>query len=296
MVDKRKGSQRHIPHRFTAEEEQHLYAMAMTPEFRDATPEQIVAILASRGEYYGSPRTLYRILKKRSALHHRRRSKKPTPPRPARYLEVTSPNQVWSWDITWLKTEVHGLFLYAYTIIDLYDRSIVGWTIEERESDTHAHTLFARVVRDQKVVPEIVHADNGHPMRGMTLAVFLDSLAICRSYSRPRHSNDNATIESFHKTLKYSVGYPSSFSSLADARRWYATFIDWYNTTHLHSGIGYVTPLQRRSGEAEAIYESRNQTLKAARSRHPARWRRGKTRTYGSLPVKAFYRPINAAA
>jgi transposase InsO family protein len=123
MVDKRKGSQRHIPHRFTAEEEQHLYAMAMTPEFRDATPEQIVAILASRGEYYGSPRTLYRILKKRSALHHRRRSKKPTPPRPARYLEVTSPNQVWSWDITWLKTEVHGLFLYAYTIIDLYDRS-----------------------------------------------------------------------------------------------------------------------------------------------------------------------------
>ena len=63
-------------------------------------------------------------------------------------------------------------------------------------------------------VPEIVHADNGNPMRGMTLAVFLDSLQVRRSYSRPRCSNDNAYIESWHKTLKYTVGYPFFFPSL----------------------------------------------------------------------------------
>ena len=126
--------------------------------------------------------------------------------------------QVWSWDITWLKSDIAGLFFYAYTIIDLYDRSIVGWTIEETESEEYARRLFMRVMRDLKVCPLIIHADNGNPMRGVTLAVFLDSLNISRSYSRPRCSNDNAFIESWHKTLKYTVGYPKFFTGIIRAR------------------------------------------------------------------------------
>ena len=189
-----------------------------------------------------------------------------------------------------------GLFLYAYTVIDLFDRSLVGWTIEITESEEHAKRLFQRIMRDLGVCPKIVHADNGNPMRGVTLAVFLDSLAVTRSYSRPRCSNDNAFIESWHKTLKYSVGYPDRFESLEHARRWYADFVNWYNTEHLHSGIGYVTPRQRRTGEAEKIYELRNKTLADARQRNPLRWRLKKTRSYGSTTVKAFYRPIEKVA
>jgi transposase InsO family protein len=56
--------------------------------------------------------------------------------------------QVRSWDITWLKTPVRGMFLYAYTIIDLFDRSIVGWRIETHESDELSMLLFARGTRD----------------------------------------------------------------------------------------------------------------------------------------------------
>ena len=211
-------------------------------------------------------------------------------------IPVTGSDQVWSWDITWLRTDVHGLFFYAYTIIDLYDRSIVGWSIETNESDEHARRLFERVIRDLGVVPEIVHADNGHPMRGMTLAVFLDSLQVRRSYSRPRCSNDNAHIESWHKTLKYTVGYPSHFESLEMARSWYADFIAWYNTDHQHSGLGYVTPMQRRSGEAKAIHTRRNQTLQDAFIKNPLRWRRRKVRSYQCSPVYAFYRPVKKAA
>jgi putative transposase len=203
---------------------------------------------------------------------------------------------VWSWDITWLKADVAGLFWYAYTIIDLFDRTIVGWTIETSESEEHAQRLFSRVIRDMGVCPDIVHADNGNPMRGMTLAVFLDSLAVTRSYSRPRCSNDNAFIESWHKTLKYSVGYPRYFESLSYARRWYADFVDWYNTEHLHSGLGYVTPLQRRSGAAQGIYNKRNQTIAEARLSNPLRWRLSKTMRYCALPVKAFYRSLGAVA
>jgi len=260
------------------------------------TPAQIVATLAGEGTYLASESTLYRILRKRKALEHRRESKKPRATRPAHTYSVTAPDQVYSWDITWLKTDVRGIFLYSYTIIDLYDRSIVGWSIEETESDEHATRLFTRLVRHRAVVPKIVHADNGHPMRGVTLAVFLDSLMISRSYSRPRCSNDNAYIESYHKTMKYTVGYPEVFTSITHARSWYADFVHWYNCAHLHSALGYVTPHQRRSGEADQIYATRNKTITDARKKNPLRWRRNRTFSYESKPVSFEYRPIVQAA
>ena len=280
----------------TAEEEQEFYQIANSMRFRDMTPAQIVAILAGEGTYLASISTLYRILRKRKALEHRQQSKKPRVTRPGHTYYVTGPDQVYSWDITWLKTDVRGIFLYAYTIIDLFDRSLVGWSIEENESDEHATRLFARLVRDRGVCPKIVHADNGHPMRGVTLAVFLDSLMISRSHSRPRCSNDNAHIESYHKTMKYTVGYPQMFTSIDHARSWYADFVHWYNTEHLHSALGYVTPQQRRSGEAEAIYATRNETIANARKKNPLRWRSNRTYSYGSKPVSFVYRPVIQAA
>jgi len=296
VTDRRKGSARHVGHRLSAEQEQLFYDQSIIKRFADRTPEEIVAMLAGEGIYHGSPSTLYRILRKRNAIQHRRSSKKPIAAVKAVHLEVTGPNQVWSWDITWLKTDVAGIFKYAYTIIDLFDRVVVGWTIEDIESDEHAKKLFERVMRDLGVVPMIVHADNGGPMRGVTLAVFLDSLGISRSYSRPRCSDDNAHIESFHKTLKYTVGYPKFFTSTEHARTWYADFVHWYNNEHLHSGLGYVTPMQRRTGEAEAIYKIRAETIQEAREKNPLRWRRGKTRAYRSLLVRAFYRPVKKAS
>jgi len=296
LRDRRKGSSRHVAHRLSPEEEARFLAEANSKRFADKTPEQIVAELATEGVYIASPSTLYRILRKNAALVHRRESRKPRAGLKPDKIKVTGPNQVWSWDITWLKTEVGGLFHYAYTIIDLFDRSVVGWCVETTESEEHARRLFQRIMRDLGVCPQIVHADNGNPMRGVTLAVFLDSLNIVRSYSRPRCSNDNAFIESWHKTLKYSVGYPKCFTSLDHARQWFADFVVWYNTEHLHSGLGYVTPKQRRSGDAIAIYEKRNKTIAEAKRRNPGRWRREKTKNYDSLPVQAYYRPLARSA
>lgn len=98
-------------------------------------------------------------------------------------------------------------------------RKVVGWSIEDREDPDLARHLFERVCRDCVVLPAFVHADNGGPMRGLC-------------YSRPRVSDDNPFIEAFFKTLKYRVGHPKTFKDLESARRWFATFIDWYNTRH----------------------------------------------------------------
>jgi putative transposase len=74
--------------------------------------------------------------------------------------------------------------------------------------------------------------------------------------------------------LKYRVGYPKRFTSLEHARVWFAEFVHWYNSEHKHSGIHYVTPLQRHRGEDRAILARRREILEAARARHPERWSR----------------------
>jgi len=278
--DRRKGSQREVSHRLTIEEKNDLFAIANSKEFVDKTPEQIIATLAQNGVFIASVSSLYRILRHNNALKHRQESKKPMKSMEQQDTIVSGSNQVWAWDITWLRKDIKGHFLYAYSIIDLYDRTLVGWSIEESESCEYARDLFRRVIRDQQVIPEFVHADNGHPMRGESLASFLNGLLVKRSHSRPRVSDDNAHIESWHKTLKYKVGYPKVFTSLEHGREWFAKFVNWYNHDHQHSGIGYVTPNQMRIGAAEEIFEKRKETMVAARNKNPLRWRQGKIRSW----------------
>ncbi len=87
---------------------------------------EIVAILAEERIYIANERAFYRAIKDAGLLHHRRNS------RPARRLhqspepKATGPDQVYSWDITWLPSQVNGLFWYCYAVIDVLSREIVG--------------------------------------------------------------------------------------------------------------------------------------------------------------------------
>ena len=117
-----------------------------------------------------------------------------------------------------------------------------------------------------------LHSDNGNPMKGTTMIMTLYNLGVIPSYSRPRVSNDSPYIEALFKTLKYTSGYPGQFKDFYNARIWMADFVNWYNNSHRHSAIGYVTPAQRRSGEYKDIFRRRNSTMELARLIHPERW------------------------
>ncbi len=296
LIDKRKGSKKTVEGKFTPEEVDRLYQAATSDRFADLTPRQIIATLLSEGSYFGSPSTLYRILRRKNALKHRQESKRPILSVGLNRIPVTEPDQAWSWDITFLKTDVRGIFLFAYVIIDVYSRKIIGWSIEDHESDECAHNLFRRVLRGRLIKPAFIHADNGNPMRGATLGVLLDDLGITRSYSRPRKSNDNAIIESWFKTLKYSVSYPTYFKNIMEARVWFCDFTAGYNCSHLHSGLDYVTPEEAYSGLSAKIYTTRNETLELARLANPGRWKQGKTMVYGHSENTSFYRPLKKAS
>lgn len=283
----RRTTPRHRAHnQLTEQQESTLLATLNSPEFRNLSPNEIVPLLADQGRYLASASTLYRLLRKHKQLAHRTKAKAPQPRHRPRELVATGPNQVWSWDITYLRTPVRGRYLYLYLLVDVWSRKIVGWAVHERESGAHAAELVAAtcaregITRDQLVL----HSDNGGPMKHATLHATLNVLGVAASHSRPSVSNDNPYSEALFRVLKYSTEYPSKgqFTSLRHAEEWMLRFETWYNHVHLHSGIRYVTPAQRHERLDVDILTRRAAVFEAARKRNPERWS-GNTRNWGYI-------------
>lgn len=276
--DRRAGPKTQPENRMSEAEVRKILDVANSLEYRHLSPKQIVPILADKGIYIASESSIYRILRRAGQLHHRTPAKPPSKPyRPSEKV-ATGPNQVWSWDITYLKGSVRGKFYFLYMIMDVWSRKIVGQAVEAEETAELAAPLFERACQDESVPKDILilHSDRGGPMKGSTLLAKLQELGVTPSYGRPRVSDDNPYSESLFRTLKYRPQYPRlPFGSLEEARRWVADFKDWYNTEHRHSGIKFVTPEERHMGLQEVIMAKRQKVYEEARRRNPKRWSKG---------------------
>ena len=293
QTDRRTTVTRPIPANALSEAEQEeVIALATSPAWRDRPPKQIVPALSDLGCFIASESTFYRLLRKKGMLVYRSAAR-PGHPRPQSWV-ATGPNQIWSWDITYLPMQVKGKFYYLYLFLDVWSRKIIGWEIHDEESMEHSSHLVARLVAAQGYPPKLVlHADNGGAMRGVTMLAKLQELGMVPSFSRPGVSDDNPYSESLFRTLKYCPAYPTRpFTSLEAARNWVLQFVVYYNNEHLHSGIGYVTPESRHAGTAPAILEQRQQVYRDAQARHPERWSRGR-RTWTS-PDVVYLNPTSA--
>lgn len=274
--DRRLDRQFAPANKLTPEEEAALLEVLNSKTYRDLPPDQVVVHLADAGRYLASPSTCYRLLRRKKLLTHRLRSKKPKPrPRP-RTFKAKGPNEVWTWDITYLPTQVRGVFLYLYMVIDIFSRKIVGHAIHDAQCANHAAALIKDSYHlSECKKPLVLHADNGTPMKGSSMLAALRTLGIMPSFSRPAVSNDNAFSEALFRTLKYRPNYPGRpFVDAADARDWVNKFVYWYNFKHLHSALNYVTPQQRHTGQDRAILRKRAEVYRQACRANPQRWAR----------------------
>jgi transposase InsO family protein len=261
-----------------------MVAIAARPEFCNASPHQIVPRLADRGEYLASESSFYRVLKTEQLLAHRGRATPAHRARPRAY-EVTAPRTLFSWDITYLLSLIRGQYFYLYLFLDVFSRKIVGAEVHAEESMAHSSRLLDTICRAEGIEPHqvSVHADNGGAMKGATMLATMQRLGVMPSFSRPSVSNDNPFSESLFRTLKYCPLYPTApFASLDAAREWVATFIQWYNDEHLHSGIRFTTPASRHTGRDTAILHNRARVYHAAQRTHPSRWS-GATRNWTKI-------------
>jgi putative transposase len=279
--DQRRGPVSQCAHALSEEEKQAIVKASSSPEYRDLSPWQIVPRLADTGRYLGSESSFYRVLKQNDLLTHRHNSKPRVHRRP-KDLTARKPNELWSWDITYLNSLMRGAYYYLYLVEDIFSRKIVGWSIEEVESADHAGQMIDRICREQGIANGqlTLHSDNGAPMTGATMVATLERLGVIPSLSRPAVSDDNPYSESLFKTLKYRPSYPdSAFSSIDEARAWVNHFVLWYNTQHLHSAIRFVTPSSRHLGKDPAILAKRSVVYEKAKGLNPHRWS-GKTRNW----------------
>jgi len=287
------GDRRHGPHsepanKLSAAERQQVLEIVTSSKYCDLSPNQIVPLLADEGTYVASEATMYRILREEALLSHREPSRPAVTWRPREHV-ATGPNQVFSWDITYLRSPVRGSFYYLYLILDVWSRKIMGAEVYQEESNDLAAELFEQTCRRHDLDPEglALHSDNGSPMKGSTMLATLNRLGVVASFSRPRVSDDNPFSEALFRTVKFRPEYPSgAFASLGGARLWVAAFVRWYNTEHLHSSIRFVTPEDRHSGREEAILQQRQRVYEEARRRNPRRWS-GATRNW--QPIKTVY-------
>lgn len=276
--DKRPTAKRPVPkNKLSEEEKTKVLQVINSPVYADLAPTQIVPRLADKGIYLASESTIYRILRQVKQDTHRLKTKEPIRKGPATHL-ATGPNQVWTWDITWLSGPVKGIYFKLYLILDMFSRLIVGAEVWETESAAYSQALVKRALLDQKILgrPLILHSDNGSPMKAATFLATLEKLGVQSSFSRPRVSNDNPYSESLFKTMKYVPQYPAyGFADLEGARKWVKKFVDWYNKEHLHSGISYLTPFQRHHGLGQLILDNRKRVYAQARQKYPERWSKG---------------------
>ena len=282
--DQRKGPLTEPKNKLSVEERKEVIHICNSQEFMDKPPSQIVPTLADKGEYVASESSFYRILKAENLNVHRGKSKAPTRKKPDELI-ANGPNEVYSWDITFLKTEVTGIFLYLYLVMDIYSRKIVGYAVHEHQSSEHAADLIERVCRVEGVEKDqlSLHSDNGGPMKGATMLATLQRLGIMPSFSRPSVSDDNPYSEALFKTTKYCPMYPSKpFESIDHALSWVKRFVYWYNEEHFHSGIKFVTPSSRHKGEDRKILENRNKVYENAKRNKPERWSKN-TRDWGHI-------------
>ena len=195
--------------------------------------------------------------------------------RPAACI-ADAPNKVWSWDITYLPSQICGQHFYLYMIVDVFSRKIVGWSVHEAESAEHASSLIKQACIDEGVARNqlTLHSDNGSPMKGATMLATLQVLGVMPSFSRPSVSDDNPYSEALFKTVKYHPTFPAieKFNTIESARKWCVALVSWYNHQHLHSGLKFITPHQRHTGEDKKIMEKRKRIYQAARERRPDRW------------------------
>jgi putative transposase len=265
------------PASLSAVERTEVLAVLRSPRFVDKAPAQVWATLLDEGRYLCSVSTMYRLLRSAGEVRERRaRATHPAKVKPE--LVATSPNCVWSWDITKLKGPDRGVYYDLFVMLDIYSRKAVHWMLASTETAELAKGFITdAIIANRGTAPDVVHADRGTSMTSKNVAALLADLNITRSHSRPHVSNDNPFSEAQFKTLKYCPAFPGRFGSIADARAFSRRFFRYYNEEHRHSGIGLHTPASVHDGTATTIRAQRAQVPHAAYTANPDRFHRAPT-------------------
>lgn len=161
-----------------------------------------------------------------------------------RDFTAEAPNQKWVTDITYVW--VQRKWLYLATVMDLYSRKIVGWSLDTNMTEQLITKAMEMAVSARGVTPGlIVHSDRGTQYRSNSYVGFLEKLGVTRSMSRKGNCWDNAVMESFYARLKVELIYAKNYQSIDEARSGIFSYIEiFYNRKRRHSANDGLSPVE----------------------------------------------------
>ncbi len=163
-----------------------------------------------------------------------------------RNFVTSDPNKVWVSDITYVWT-FEG-WLYLAFVLDLYCRTVMGFSISESLSGELVHSALRQaVLKDCPSKGLIHHSDRGSQYASIDYQDLLNEYGIVPSMSRKGDCWDNAVGESFLHTLKVEMINRFRFRTREEAKLKIFEYIEtYYNRRRIHSALGYMSPLEFR--------------------------------------------------
>ncbi|MCP4263423.1 MAG: transposase family protein [Planctomycetes bacterium] len=268
-------------HALMPAERKALMAFVGLAETVDYSYQMLALKGAEQGLFFMSASSVRSILHAEELAEDRTgRNRRGSGTKPNRPEELRGPNQCWCWDISYLKTDMLRVFWYLYVLVDEWSRKVIAWRISRSLAHQQALALIDDAILAENLleVPEeqmpVVVNDRGSQMKAKEVQQMFADLGLMQTFSRPRTPNDNPYVEALFGTVKTAPSYPGWFPIKDDevVRRYFERYFWWYNNEHYHSRIGYVTPVQKHTGQAERIIAERKKQLRSQRERRKHYW------------------------
>jgi putative transposase len=178
-------------------------------------------------------------------------------------MKLTGIDQLWVADITYIRLKVE--FVYLAVILDGFSRKVVGWALDRTLASRLAITALEQAIGKRQPPPGLVHhSDRGVQYASEDYIAILEKQGMIPSMSRPANPYDNASCESFIKTLKREEIYANQYDDLEHLRMHIEEFIkQYYNRQRLHSALGYCSPeeFERKTEQVNSATEFRSATM-----------------------------------
>jgi transposase InsO family protein len=157
-------------------------------------------------------------------------------------MKLSAIDQLWVADITYIRLQTE--FVYLAVVLDAFSRKVVGWALERTLATRLAKAALEQAIAERQPPSGLVHhSDRGLQYASDEYLKVLHQHQMIPSMSRPANPYDNASCESFIKTLKREEIYVNQYWDLEHLRAHIAEFIDqYYNRCRLHSALGYKAP------------------------------------------------------
>lgn len=171
----------------------------------------------------------------------------------------------WHVDLAYLN--IRGTFFFLCSVLDGYSRFIVHWDIRVNMTEADVEIVLQKAhERFPEARPRII-SDNGPQFIAKDFKEFIRQRGMTHVRTSPYYPQSNGKLERFHQTIKGECIRQKTPLSLEEAKRVAAAYVDHYNRRRLHSAIGFVAPIDKLEGRAEAIFAERDRKLEAARER-----------------------------